>query len=40
MNLLENSLDTTVKNGDDDFSQAITSTEIYVTYRKCFKEDT
>lgn len=40
MKLLENSLDETVKNGDDDFSLAITSTEIYETYRKCFKEDT
>jgi hypothetical protein len=24
-------------NGDDDFSKAIKSTEIYVAYEKCFK---
>ena len=40
MRLLDKSLLETVKNGDDDFSLAITSTEIYQTYRKCFKEDT
>ena len=40
MGLLDISLQETVKNSDDDFSQAITSTEIYVTYQKCFKEDT
>jgi hypothetical protein len=40
MGLLDKSLQETVKNSDDDFSLAITSTEIYVTYRKCFKEDT
>ena len=38
MALLDKSLRQTVKNDDDDFSKAIKSTEIYETYRKCFKE--
>lgn len=36
MALLDKSLGQTVKNDDDDFSQAIKSTDIYETYRKCF----
>ena len=34
---LDKSLKETVVNDDDDFSRAIKSTEIYVTYNKCFK---
>lgn len=37
MGLLDKSLKETVVNDDDDFSRAIKSTEIYVTYNKCFK---
>lgn len=37
MELLEKSLKETEVNGDDDFSKAIKSTEIYVAYEKCFK---
>ena len=39
MALLDKSLRQTVKNDDDDFSKVIKSTEIYETYRKCFKGD-
>jgi hypothetical protein len=37
MELLDKSLAETVANDDDDFLRAIKSTEIYVTYNKCFK---
>jgi hypothetical protein len=37
MKFLEVSIDKTEENSDDDFSQAIKSTEIYETYEKCFK---
>jgi hypothetical protein len=36
MKLLKNSLNETATNSDDDFANAIKSTEIYETYRKCF----
>tara|TARA_B110000003_G_scaffold247202_1_gene258141 strand:- start:66 stop:677 length:612 start_codon:yes stop_codon:yes gene_type:complete len=37
MELLEKSLKETEVNGDDDFSKAMKSTEIYVAYENCFK---
>ena len=37
MKLLNNSLNKTVRNSDDDFANAIKSTEIYKTYEKCFE---
>ena len=37
MTLLKNSLNETATNSDDDFANAIKSTEIYKTYEKCFK---
>ena len=37
MLLLKSSLEQTAKNSDADFLEAIRSTEIYVTYLKCFK---
>ena len=37
MKLLENSLNKTVINSDDDFANAIKSTEIYKTYEKCLQ---
>lgn len=37
MDLLDKSLSKTVTKHDDDFSQAIKATEVYVTYEKCFK---
>jgi hypothetical protein len=37
MALLDKSLRQTVKNDDDDFSKAIKSTEIFETYKRCFK---
>ena len=37
MTLLKNSLNKTATNSDDDFANAIKSTEIYKTYEKCFK---
>ena len=36
MKLLKNSLNKTIINSDDDFAEAIKSTEIYKTYEKCF----
>jgi len=37
MTLLKNSLNETAINSDDDFANAIKSTEIYKTYEKCFE---
>jgi hypothetical protein len=37
MKLLKNSLNETATNSDDDFANAIKSTEIYETYKKCFE---
>jgi len=37
LKLIKKSLNETVTNSDDDFSNAIKSTEIYKTYEKCFK---
>jgi hypothetical protein len=37
MKLLENSLNKTAINADDDFANAIKSTEIYKTYEKCLQ---
>lgn len=38
MELLDKSLEETVKNDDDDFAKAIKATEIFAAYNKCFKE--
>lgn len=38
MELLDKSLEETVKNDDDDFATAIKATEIFAAYNKCFKE--
>ena len=38
MELLDKSLEETVKNDDDDFAKAIKATEIFAAYNNCFKE--